>query len=197
MLQSIQKKSSSQIGGCPHAQSVLESMLETKGWPKLALDPQGHLLWISERAQTLLASGKSEWKVPPDLAGAARHLCSLTETRSSPASPISSWIPSGNGQSSLAVELRLVRTSTGASFVMVELMDLPERCRLTKAEVHVLALVAEGLSNREIARRIFISTSTVHSHLKSVMSKLDVRSRTRAALVAHGIFVRSSFIHSQ
>lgn len=195
MLQPIEKKYNSQLGTCLHAQTVLESMLEMKGWPKLALDPQGHLLWISERAQMLLGSGGSDWKVPPVLVEAVRRLSSLTGTRSSRASPVSSLVPSGKGRSSLAAELRLVRTSTGASFVMVELMDLAERYRLTKAEAHVLALVAEGLSNREIAGRCFISTSTVHSHLKSVMSKLDVCSRTRAALMAHGFFIRRPFIH--
>lgn len=205
MLQPIEKKFNSQLGAGPQVQSVLESMLEMKGWPKLALDPQGRVLWISAQAQSLLASGENEWKVPPTLLEAARRLGSSTRTYSSAAYIFLSLALSGQDNSSLTAELRLVRTSAGAFFVMVELIDLEvsptlrevaERYRLTKAEAHVLALVAEGLSNREIAGRFFISANTVHSHLKSVMSKLDVRSRTRAALVAHGFFVRRPFIHS-
>lgn len=54
--------------------------------------------------------------------------------------------------------------------------------RLTRAEVEVSRLVAEGLSNAEIAEALFVARSTVESHLKSVFSKLGIDSR--AALAA-------------
>ena len=51
---------------------------------------------------------------------------------------------------------------------------------LRARELEVLALVAEGQSNREIAEKLFVSVGTVRWHLKNIYSKLDVHSRTRA-----------------
>jgi DNA-binding NarL/FixJ family response regulator len=45
----------------------------------------------------------------------------------------------------------------------------------------VLALLAEGLPDREISRRLFISERTVHHHVSAVLSKIGVPSRTAAA----------------
>ena len=53
---------------------------------------------------------------------------------------------------------------------------------LTKRELEVLRLVAEGLSNQVIAERLFVSDHTVHRHLANILNKLSVS--TRAAAVA-------------
>ena len=55
---------------------------------------------------------------------------------------------------------------------------------LTGRERDVLTLVAEGLTNREIGRRLFISEKTVSVHLSNLMAKLNVSSRTEAVTVA-------------
>jgi len=59
--------------------------------------------------------------------------------------------------------------------------DAPDADGLTTRETEVLDLVAEGLSNKEIAQRINISALTVRNHLISVFKKLHVRCRTEAA----------------
>ena len=55
-----------------------------------------------------------------------------------------------------------------------------EAVRLTPRETEVLRLVAEGLSNREIAARLFIGESTVKTHLLHITDKLEAPSRTGA-----------------
>ena len=55
---------------------------------------------------------------------------------------------------------------------------------LTERELEVLRVLAEGLSNKEIAGRLVVAPSTVKQHLKSIYSKLDVHSRMQA--VARG-----------
>jgi DNA-binding NarL/FixJ family response regulator len=56
--------------------------------------------------------------------------------------------------------------------------------RLSEREVALLRLVAEGHSNKQIARDLSISEDTVKAHLKSIFSKLDVADRTHAVTVA-------------
>lgn len=55
---------------------------------------------------------------------------------------------------------------------------------LSPREMEVLALLAEGLSNQEIASRLCIAHGTVKNHVSSILSKLDVRDRTQAVLQA-------------
>lgn len=56
---------------------------------------------------------------------------------------------------------------------------------LTAREAEVLALVAEGLSNRQIGERLFISGKTVSVHVSNLLAKLGVTGRTEAVAVAH------------
>ncbi|WP_275888225.1 helix-turn-helix transcriptional regulator [Nonomuraea lactucae] len=56
---------------------------------------------------------------------------------------------------------------------------------LTAREIEVLRLVAEGLTNREIADRLFIAQKTVSVHVSNILTKLTVSTRTQAAATAH------------
>jgi DNA-binding CsgD family transcriptional regulator len=55
---------------------------------------------------------------------------------------------------------------------------------LTSSELTVARLVAEGLTNREVAERLFVSPHTVNSHLRHVFSKLGITSRVELARLA-------------
>ncbi|MFZ0157892.1 MAG: response regulator transcription factor, partial [Kineosporiaceae bacterium] len=55
---------------------------------------------------------------------------------------------------------------------------------LTPREAQVLALLAEGYSNGEIGKRLFISTKTASVHVSSILAKLGASGRTEAAAVA-------------
>jgi DNA-binding NarL/FixJ family response regulator len=57
--------------------------------------------------------------------------------------------------------------------------------QLTEREAEVLRALAEGLSNTEIAARIWVSPETVKTHVKSILTKLEVRDRTQAVVWAY------------
>jgi DNA-binding NarL/FixJ family response regulator len=64
-------------------------------------------------------------------------------------------------------------------------LRIAARHGLTASELGVLRLVAEGLSNGEIAQQLFVSIEAVRTHVHRLLSKLGVRSRTQAAAVLH------------
>ena len=57
--------------------------------------------------------------------------------------------------------------------------------QLTGREAEILRLVAEGLSNKEVAARLSLQEKTVKHHMTRVLAKLNVRNRTEAALLMH------------
>ncbi len=63
--------------------------------------------------------------------------------------------------------------------------EQPDELRaLTEQERRILALVAEGLTNREIAQRMFLSEKTVKNYVSSLLAKLGMERRTQAAVLA-------------
>ena len=83
---------------------------------------------------------------------------------------------SRSGSAPLLAELDAVHPSAAASGTA----ETP----LTPREVEVLALVAQGLTNGQIGRQLFISTKTVSVHVSNLLAKLGAAGRTEAAAIA-------------
>lgn len=58
--------------------------------------------------------------------------------------------------------------------------EVLEQLGITPREMEVLELIAQGLSNQEIANRLYVSLNTVKTHTSNVFSKLDAQRRTQA-----------------
>ncbi len=75
-----------------------------------------------------------------------------------------------------------VATSSGSRPTNARTSELD---RLTDREREVLVLIAQGFANREIADQLFIGESTVKTHVKRILMKLDVRDRVHAVVFAY------------
>ena len=89
--------------------------------------------------------------------------------------------------------IRAVHAGGGplSSEVGRKLADHVMQPALTKREMEVLELVAEGMRNKEIAGHLYISEETAQGHVKSILSKLKVHDRTEAVTVA----IRRGILH--
>lgn len=91
-----------------------------------------------------------------------------------------------------AGEVWLDRTTMGSLFSEMTRrkldgdLDETRKESLTDRELQVISLIAEGLKNKQIAQRLFISETTVTHHLSSIFSKLDVSDRLELVIYAFG-----------
>ena len=92
-------------------------------------------------------------------------------------------VASGDAVVSPSVTRRLLDRFLGAAGG--ELRDASMLDVLTDREREVLLLIAQGLSNTEIARKLFLSEATVKTHVGRVLSKLDLRDRVQAVVLAY------------
>jgi DNA-binding CsgD family transcriptional regulator len=70
----------------------------------------------------------------------------------------------------------------------------PNPFKLTEREMQVLGLVKAGRTNREIARRLYISESTASVHVSNILTKLDAKNRVEAAAIAHRLDLGSHLV---
>ena len=88
---------------------------------------------------------------------------------------------SGNALLAPTVTRRLIENFAQTAVPTVP-TELPE---LTPREKEVLILLAEGLSNSEIATRLFVSDATVKTHVAHILTKMGVRDRVQAVVIAY------------
>jgi DNA-binding NarL/FixJ family response regulator len=92
-------------------------------------------------------------------------------------------VASGDAVVSPSVTRRLLDRFLGSAGG--ELRDAAMLNVLTEREREVMLLMAQGLSNTEIARKLFLSEATVKTHVGRVLSKLDLRDRVQAVVLAY------------
>jgi DNA-binding CsgD family transcriptional regulator len=96
----------------------------------------------------------------------------------------------GEAAEELRAEVKAGRLDGDAAGAVLEAAGHPVRARrgwpggLTAREVEVLALLARGHPNKEIARRLHLSPKTVGNHVEHIYAKIDVRTRAAATLFA-------------
>ena len=88
-----------------------------------------------------------------------------------------------------AIGLALIDDDPPAATTAANTREDHDPSRLSPRERQVSQLIAQGLTNREISRALSISEKTVGSHIDHIMTKLDLRSRTRIAVwaIQHGL----------
>jgi LuxR family transcriptional regulator, maltose regulon positive regulatory protein len=92
-------------------------------------------------------------------------------------------------KSSRLIALRgVIRRSNDIAFARAHGLSIgntnPQTADLTKRETEVLSLLSRGLTNSQIAKRLFISESTVKVHVHRILAKLGAKTRLQAALIA-------------
>ncbi|CCH35633.1 response regulator transcription factor [Actinosynnema sp. NPDC047251] len=92
-------------------------------------------------------------------------------------------VASGDAVVSPSVTKRLLSRFLGESGG--ELRDASVLEALTEREREVLVLIAKGLSNTEIARKLFLSEATVKTHVGRILAKLELRDRVQAVVLAY------------
>ena len=89
-------------------------------------------------------------------------------------------VAAGNALLGATVTQRLLERFAGSSPAQSPSLDV-----LTEREIDILRLVAQGLSNAEIADRLVVGETTVKSHVSSILRKLRVRDRVQAVIAAY------------
>jgi DNA-binding NarL/FixJ family response regulator len=94
-------------------------------------------------------------------------------------------VAAGQGLLDPAVTLRVIAAFAGRPDAAAAEADRQALARLTPRERDVLRLLAEGLTNAEIAARIYLGEATVKTHLSRVLMKLGLRTRVQAVVFAY------------
>ncbi len=136
--------------------------------------------FVEAEADVLVLDLADGEKLPADAAGAGRGLLVLTDDTDIAADmTVMGVLPRGASASQIAAATAAVAEGLTVRAPVAIPLAL-SRPLLTPRELEVLGQIAEGLSNKSIARRLGISAHTVKYHLEAVFSKLAARSRADA-----------------
>ena len=96
-------------------------------------------------------------------------------------------VANGDGLVAPSVTRRLMMEFSRATDSGANPADVRNRAldRLTEREREVLVLIARGLANREIAEELFVGESTVKTHVRRILMKLELRDRVHAVVLAY------------
>ena len=131
---------------------------------------------VRRRAEALLARGERE--------GAA---VAAAEALAAASAIGAVWLASEIEGFALRARLRLDPDEPSPPSAQTATDDGEDPFGLTPRERQVLALLADGRTNREIGAALYMAEKTASVHVSRILSKLDVRSRTEAAAVAHRV----------
>ncbi len=150
------------------------------GWTLEIAAPLAATVGDPERAARLFGAADAVWaaiEAPLPAKLRARHDRVLLEVRGLLGEVRFGAAREEGGSLPIGATIELVQPPAGSASA-----DAPEG--LTTREVEVLALVAEGLTDAQVAERLVVSIRTVHAHLRSIYRKLDVRTRSAATRYA-------------
>jgi DNA-binding NarL/FixJ family response regulator len=154
-------------------QALVEEMTESEDFPAFVIIGARQSDWVREA----LRSGVV-WAVLPRAASSDAIIAAAEAVSAGlvalDAETFSAWLPP---QNSAIDDLPGARSGEGRLETVV-----PEIDALTPREREVLEMLAEGLSNKEIAWRMKISEHTIKFHVASIFAKLDVSTRTEAVM---------------
>lgn len=168
------------------AEDMLELVRGRSSPGVLILDLKGNLLYSNEEALSILPNPQ---KISPEI----RRLCKeLTSGSGNGTISVALTAGKDGGESPLALRAFLIGAQGSGGLpthimVLVEKVTEQHSLNLKKAksryglsdrEVEVVTLVAEGLANKEIAAKLFVSEHTVKDHLKNIMRKMNAASRS-------------------
>jgi DNA-binding CsgD family transcriptional regulator len=167
---------------------------EGQAWAVRAAAEHVRLRWLSGVDSPDLKALRHSWGEAVEAFERLGHVFELARSQSRLAAVLRASGDSG-GARQLAGQAGATASALGASPLQAELRTLggaPRRRSptaggtgsLTARETEILALLAEGRTNGQIARQLFISTKTVSVHVSNILAKLGASSRTEAAAMA-------------
>ena len=171
------------------AEEMLELVRSRSSPGVLILGLDNRLLYANQEALNLL---NNPGNVPPEVQRLCDEVKAQSNGRGSGAAPGSNcallW-SQGESPCSLRAFLIGAQKNRPATHLMVLVEKITEqhglnlrkgktRYGLSDREIEVVALVAQGLANKEIGSRLFLSEHTVKDHLKNIMRKMGAKSRS-------------------